>query len=197
MCLLLYEEAKIRDSLVVEAKQGNYLMFRIDTFAAMDALQDYQGVVASLYGHLDGLSDADFGQRLSSLMDEQPHLTGFLFNLDEEFSENTHQELLKASLVIRDVFVSAGMPLHMLVGSEIDAVVEEEVKAYEDLAEEGEVDQDGMKSLSSSPELFTSILKHMSVEEEEKANVGLMISVLIRLMEEAAGAQEEQSNGKG
>lgn len=156
----------------------------------MSTEKEEKGAVESLYQHLHGISDEDFGKRISALMDEQPHLVGFIFNLDEEFTEEEHQELIKAAIVIRDVFVSAGMPLNMVVGPEIDAVIEEEVEQFSQFADE-EVSLEAMAANCSSPDLFRSILKNIAMKKEALHNMGLILSVIIRLFEEAAGNKNE------
>lgn len=159
----------------------------------MEMSEKYKGAVSALYHNLKGVSDKEFGERLSSMMDEQPHLMGFLFNLDEEFSEEEHQELIKACLVIRDVFITAGMPLNMVVGSDIDSMIEEEVERFNKLSERGEITIESMTVNSSSPELYAAILKNIAAEEESVHNLGIIIGVIIRLMEEAAGNQHKNT----
>ena len=152
------------------------------------------GVIASLYQNMQSVSDKDFGDRISAIMDEQPHLTGFVFNLDEEFTEEEHHEIIKATLVIRDVFVTAGMPMNLVSGSEIDAVVEEEVDHFNELGESYTFEE--MLNKSDSPEMIKEVVKNMNVSENSLPNIGLVINIIIRVLEEAAATEEKEGKDK-
>ena len=66
----------------------------------MNNIDIQKGIVDALFAELDSLDAPGLGKRISSLMDEQPHLMGFLFNLDDEFSEDDHTYILKCAIVI-------------------------------------------------------------------------------------------------
>ena len=94
----------------------------------MNNIDIQKGIVDALFSELDSLDAPGLGKRISSLMDEQPHLMGFLFNLDDDFSEDEHTFILKSAIVIRDVFISAGIPLDVIENASIEQIVEDRVE---------------------------------------------------------------------
>ena len=101
----------------------------------MNTLEIQKGIVDALYEELNSLDVPALGKRISSIMDEQPQLMSFLFNLDDDFSEEGHTFLLKSAIVIRDVFISAGIPLDTILNTHLESIVEERVKLYDVLEE--------------------------------------------------------------
>ena len=152
----------------------------------MNQEREQAGIIKSLYDELDGLSTEDFGKRLTAFMDEQPHLTGFLFNLDEDFDEDQHTHILKTAIVVRDVLIGAGMPLEVADNSTIESVVQEKVEQFDTLGEEAT--QEEMLKLSSSP----SILKKVSERSSLDTDLILVQDVIISVLEESVADQEKR-----
>lgn len=156
----------------------------------MNSMEIQKGIVDALFAELQKLDSQDLGKRISQMMDEQPHLMGFLFNLDEDFSENTHTYLLMCAIVIRDVFISAGIPIDVVDNATIEQIIEDRVKVFESLEESGKTLVDTEQAFS--PVLLSS-LKALNPElEEEGQDTSLILDVIIGLFEEAAASQENK-----
>ena len=154
----------------------------------MNKMKNQGGVISSFFNELNGLSSQELGGRISAFMDEQPHLTGFLFNLDDDFSEEAHTFLLKASIAVRDVLVGAGIPLGMINNETIEQVVQEKVEQYDTLTEE-EKPLNEYVHLSSSPQMLEAVLKQFDKTDE---NLILIVDVIISLLEESAADAEDR-----
>ena len=159
----------------------------------MNNLQIQKGIVDSFFEVLDNCNPQEMGQRISQLMDEQPHAMGFLFNLDEDFSEDEHNFILKSAVVIRDVFISAGIPFDLVYADKIEEIVQELVSAYDKLAE-----TDGTNNFKSwvenanSPVLFESVLKHNPAKTDVEQEMALVIDLIIGIFEEATAKLEDK-----
>lgn len=159
----------------------------------MNQLQEQRGIIDRFFKELDELSSADFGQRISVFTDEQPHLSGFLFNLDEDFSESDHDRILKTAIVVRDVLVGAGAPLEMVNNEIIEQVIGEKVEQYDLLGEE-EYPIQKYVDMASSPQMFASILANNAGANE---NLYLITDVIISVLEESAVRMNKDQNKGG
>lgn len=159
----------------------------------MNTLEIQKGIVDALYDELNSLDAPALGKRISSLMDEQPQLMGFLFNLDDDFSEEGHTFLLKSAIVIRDVFISAGIPLDTILNTHIEAIIEERVKLYDVLEENEENDLPNWKLKAYSPSLFNLIINRFADIEPTTQATALLIDAIIGLYEEAAASQQDKN----
>ncbi len=160
----------------------------------MNNLEIQKGIVDALYAELNALDDAGLGKRISTMMDEQPHLMGFLFNLDDDFSEEEHTFLLKSTIVIRDVFVSAGIPLDVIYNDGIEQIVEDRVKMYDALVAEERNDAETWELEAFSPVLYAFVLQNTQDLEDVSQQLSLVIDVIIGLFEEAAASQQEKDS---
>jgi hypothetical protein len=155
----------------------------------MNNLEEQQGIIDALFSELDALSPPDLGKRISRFVDEQPHLMGFMFNLDDDFSEESHNYLLKSAIVIRDVLVGAGIPLKVVDNQVIEQIVDDRVDRYDSLSGIEAKVEDYM-TLSSSPQMLEAVVKHAKSNDE---NLILIIDVIISVLEESAADQKERS----
>ena len=158
----------------------------------MNNIEIQKSIVDALFTELDSLDAPNLGKRISTLMDEQPHLMGFLFNLDEDFSEDEHTYILKSAIVIRDVFISAGIPLDVVHNSSIEQIVEDRVEHYNRLVEEDRNDAETWELEAFSPMLYSFIMnqnKEIGLQNQQQS---LVLDVIIGLFEEAAASQENK-----
>ena len=49
-------------------------------------------------------SDEEYGQSLSTFLDEQPMLFSWLIRLSEEFDDDVHEQLVRSAMVLREGF---------------------------------------------------------------------------------------------
>jgi hypothetical protein len=160
----------------------------------MNNIDIQKGIVDALFSELDSLDAPGLGKRISSLMDEQPHLMGFLFNLDDDFSEDEHTFILKSAIVIRDVFISAGIPLDVIENASIEQIVEDRVELYNRLEGEERSDAETWELEAFSPVLFSFVTnqnKELGLQNQQQA---LIVDVIIGLYEEAAASQEHKND---
>ena len=159
----------------------------------MNNLQTQKGIVDSLYEVLDNCTNLEMGQRISQLTDEQPQIMGFLFNLDEDFSEAEHNYILKSAIVVRDVFISAGIPFDLVNTDKVDEIIQEKVEVYDKLAESEETNNlKNWIEKSDNPVLFESILSHNPAKTEIEQNMALVIDVIIGFFEEATAETKDK-----
>jgi hypothetical protein len=158
----------------------------------MNNLSIQKGIVDALFTELNSLDALGLGKRISVLMDEQPHLMGFLFNLDDDFSEDEHTFILKSAIVIRDVFITAGIPLDVIYNPSLEQIVEDRVAIYNRLEEEGRNDAESWELEAYSPMLYSFVLSqsnHIGFPNQQQS---LIIDVIIGLYEEAAASLENK-----
>lgn len=159
----------------------------------MNNINIQKGIVDALFAELESLDAPGFGKRISLLMDEQPHLMGFLFNLDDEFSEEDHTYILKCAIVVRDVFISAGIPLDIIENTSIEQIVEDRVGVYNRLDEEDRNDAETWELEAFSPVLYGIVLKHSLASSQQSQQLSLIVDVIIGLYEEAAASQQHKN----
>jgi len=160
----------------------------------MNNIDIQKGIVDALFSELDSLDAPGLGKRISIMMDEQPHLMGFLFNLDDDFSEDEHTFILKSAIVIRDVFISAGIPLDVVENESIEQIVEDRVERYNRLVEEERNDAETWELEAFSPVLYSFVLsqnKEIGLQNQQQS---LIVDVIIGLYEEAAASQEHKND---
>lgn len=159
----------------------------------MNNLDIQKGIVDALYAELDALDAPGLGKRISSLMDEQPHLMGFLFNLDDDFSEDEHTFILKTAIVIRDVFISAGIPLDVVYNPSIEQIVEDRVSLYNRLDSEERNNPESWELEANSPVLYSFVMGKNPEVGLQSQQQSLIVDVIIGLYEEAAASQANKN----
>lgn len=141
---------------------------------------------------INRMSDKAYQKSISDLLDEQPHLMGFLFNLAEEFDEQTHELLLKATIVLYDALRETGILFNMIKPDDLELVLEEKVKLFDEIDLNAEfLDENKLFEDISSPEVVKSLRNFVLANTEvgDKANgnnILLILSVLVTLFENAA-----------
>lgn len=139
-------------------------------------------------------SEAQWTQMLGEVMDEQPHLMSFIMNLADDFSEEVHEQLMRATVLLSIAFKKTGIQIELITPAGLDKVLEEKVEAYESLAEEEELNPELLSEVANSPLVFERIRKWFAAElgeympllEESQNNIGLLVDVIISSMEEFA-----------
>jgi len=120
---------------------------------------------------------------------------GFLFNLDEDFSEAEHSYILKSAIVVRDVFISAGIPFDLVNTNKVEEIISEKVEIYDELTKNEETNTlTSWIEKSDSPVLFETVLSHNPVKADLEQNMALVIDILIGFFEEATA---DTSKDKG
>jgi len=165
----------------------------------MNNLETQKGIVDAFFEVLDSCTPQEMGQRISQLMDEQPHAMGFLFNLDEDFTEAEHNYILKSAIVVRDVFISAGIPFDVVYADKIQEIIEELVKVYDKLAENEEINNlKNWVENANSPILFENVLGHNPAQTAVQQDMALIIDLIIGIFEEAtADTKDNPLTGSG
>ena len=158
----------------------------------MNNIEIQKGIVDALFTELNNLDAPGLGGRISTMMDEQPELMGFVFNLDEDFTEDEHTFLIKAVIVIRDVFISAGIPLDIVANESIEQIVEDRVKLYDQFVTEERNDAETWELEANSPVLYALTLHSYPDVEGVSQQMSLVIDVIIGLFEEAAASQQNK-----
>jgi hypothetical protein len=149
--------------------------------------------------NLDLVDEAAYQKTVSELLDEQPHLMGFLFNLEEEFAENPHELLLRAAVAFQQSLVSIGLNFKTVSPALLEEVISQKVDLFNALdgAEEG-FDEQLLFHKTSSPQAVKSLIAYidqntMDTEFDAAArnNMLLILSALVELFEEAIATGNE------
>jgi hypothetical protein len=144
--------------------------------------------------NLDLITDAVYQKEVSNFFDEQPYLMGFLFNLEEEFSENTHELLMRAALAFYQAMGSIGLEFEVATPQLLNDTVSKKVEDFNRLEKDDlAFDESALFSQISSPQAVKSLLKYIDentakseFEESTRNNMLLILSALVEIMEAAA-----------
>jgi hypothetical protein len=101
---------------------------------------------------------------------------------------------LKSAIVIRDVFISAGIPLDVVENESIEQIVEDRVERYNRLVEEERNDAETWELEAFSPVLYSFVLsqnKEIGLQNQQQS---LIVDIIIGLYEEAAASQEHKND---
>ncbi len=144
--------------------------------------------------NLDLITDEIYQKEVSTFFDEQPYLMGFLFNLEEEFSENTHELLMRAALAFYQAMGSIGLEFEVVTPQLLNDTITKKVEDFNRLEKEDlAFDEAALFSKISSPQAVKSLLKYIDentakseFEESTRNNMLLTLSALVEIMEAAA-----------
>ena len=149
--------------------------------------------------NLDLVNDAAYQKTVSELLDEQPHLMGFLFNLEEEFAENPHELLLRATVAFQQSMVSIGLNFKPVTPALLEKVVNEKIALFNSL-DQSEIgfDEHQFFHKTSSPAAVKSLIAYIdeNTRDDEfdaaaRNNMLLILSALVELFEEAIATGDE------
>jgi hypothetical protein len=142
---------------------------------------------------LDLKRNDDYQQDVSNLLDEQPYLMGFLFNLEEDFSELSHELIIRASLALHHSLSSAGLYFHMITPEMLQKVIQQQVEAFEKIDEDDEFHENDLLKEASSPVALKELVdfvdqntRHEELSPADRTNLLLILNALIEIFETAA-----------
>ena len=139
-------------------------------------------------------SDEEYGQSLSTFLDEQPMLFSWLIRLSEEFDDDVHEQLVRSAMVLREGFRGMGLSVGTISDVCIVDVTTEVVEAFEALENEVEViDLEGIEKAARSPFVHTEVRNFLHQElraglprgEADQHNLMLVVDILIGCFEES------------
>lgn len=149
---------------------------------------------------LDLKKEKDYEKDLSQLLDEEPYLMGFLFNISDDFTEQSHELLLRSTLALRQSLLNSGLFFNMISPNELEEVISQNIKQFDELLGEEDFDADLIYSHASSPvvlkELTNFITLNTSDEEPNAASTEklmLVLSSIIELFERSATANNPEN----
>lgn len=140
-----------------------------------------------------------YQQQISELLDEQPYFMGFLFNLEEDFSEMAHELLLRSTLAMHNGFVHTGLFFSVITQEQIEKIIDERIAAFEALEAQGETafTAENIIAEASSPVALKSLYEFIvdnTTEDElpfaDHTSLLLVLSAGIELLELAASPED-------
>ncbi|MCH8554685.1 MAG: hypothetical protein LAT76_05970 [Schleiferiaceae bacterium] len=142
-------------------------------------------------GDLEKLNDADYQKYISDFLEEQPFLLGLLYNLDEDFPENEHDYLVKATVMITLGFKAMQMQVGMVQSDVLSQVLEEKIALYDNLASQGDFDFKTLTTASDNPDTLASFISFfdqvdnlgMPKDPIRRLNFIMMLDVIISATE--------------
>ncbi len=152
---------------------------------------------------LELLKNKEYQVEISSLLDEQAYLMGWVFNLEEDFSETVHEMIVKSTIALYRALKETGLFFSIIKPDELEEAINTNIESLENLEEgEGELTENAVIENASSPvalkSLYGFIDANTSEQElpiEARSNLLFVLSTIIDLFEEAA-ASSDPSNAK-
>ena len=150
---------------------------------------------------LDLGKEADYQHKVSGLLDEQPFLMGFVFNLAEDFTEEAHELIIRATLGMQESLVQAGLFFKVITTAQLEEVLDEKIKGFETLEAEGpeSFTEENIIAKASSPIALTGLYKFVdeNTNEDElpfehRTSLLLVLSAIIELFEIAASPENPE-----
>ena len=150
---------------------------------------------------LDLMTDELYQKQVSSFFDEQPYLMGFLFNLEEEFSENTHDLLIRSALAFYQAMSQIGLQFQVITPQMLQDGITAKVEEFNDLDKDDlAFDETTLFKTISSPQAVKGLLAFIDENtakseftEGTRNNMLLILSALVELMENAAVLPENNN----
>lgn len=152
--------------------------------------------------NLDLMTDEVYQRMVSDLLDEQPYLMGFLFNLEEEFDETSHELLIRATLAFYRALRQTGLLFEVIKPDLIETIFTDKVQLFNQLDQEEEAfDETRLFKSTSSPQAIQGLLTFVNdnantsgFTEATRNNMLLLISALVELFENAATLPGSEQN---
>jgi len=146
---------------------------------------------------IDLTSDELLELEISELLDEQPYLMGFLFNLADEFTEEEYDLLMRCCLALNKSLTAAGLFFEMISPEMLESIIKQKVADFETFGDdENLLDDAKMFEKASSPVVLKQFqmyaddnLYHVENTAENRNGLLLVLSVLIELLETSATTQ--------
>lgn len=148
------------------------------------------------------LNEAALSEKMNDFLEVQPYLTGFLYNLADDFTEEEHTYILRVAVILHEAFKMAGMQPSVVGGEAIEAIIAEKVEAYEKYASNDLLGEDEMLKVSSSPRVFQDLKNYLVKELEDEfpkglgdqQNLMLIVEVILGCMELGAAVKKDASD---
>ena len=142
---------------------------------------------------LDSLDGIEYQEKLNDFLDEQPYLVGFLYNLADDFSEDEHEAIMRAAVLLREAFELSGIPIGMVTQGVLNDVIEEKVQDFEKTESKGGIMDMLISDISNSPAVFDALVGYIREDvknglpknHEGLQNVFILLEILIRVYEES------------
>ena len=140
---------------------------------------------------LDLMNDQAYQNQVAALLDEQPHLMGFLFNLADDFSEEAHDLMVRLTMALFQGLQASGLQFSMINAQMLEEMLAKKVGEMEAIDVDNQAfDEVAFLKDASSPATVQSMLQFMAdnatLDETERNNSLLVLSAVTELFEVAA-----------
>ncbi len=144
---------------------------------------------------LDLGKEEDYQKSVSELLDEQPYLMGFLFNLEEDFSENVLELIIRSTIALGKSFAHTGLFFKVISTTDLEEVVDEQIVHFENLEAQGPTafTEQNIIEKASSPAALGGLYKFidqnataLELPFAHRTSLLLVLSAIIELFEKAA-----------
>lgn len=154
--------------------------------------------------NLDLMTDKQYQSTVSDLLDEQPYLMGFLFNLEEEFDEAPHELLIRATLAFYRALRQTGLLFELIKPDLIETIFNEKIETFNTIDQNEEAfDETQLFNSTSSPQAIKGLLHYINENSRTEAfsevtrnNMLLLLSALVELFEHAATLPGQDETAK-
>lgn len=146
------------------------------------------------------LNEAEYQKEVSKLLDDQPHIMGWLFNIGEDFTEPVHELIIRSSIALFRSLAETGLYFKVITPEMLETVINANVEAFENLEEqnpEGYTEQ-AIFELASSPIALKGLygfvdgnVTELELPFESRSNLLLVLSSVIEVFEQAANPDQE------
>lgn len=152
---------------------------------------------------LDLMKFEDYQGEITELLEEQPYLMGFLFNLVDDFAENTHELLIRSTLALHHSLTKTGLFFKVINEATLEKVIAENVQGFEKIEQnvltQELYTEESIFLAADSPVALRGLYNYIDENTtdaelpiEARSNLLLVLSVIIELFENAASPEDPE-----
>lgn len=150
---------------------------------------------------LELVDEKAYQKSVSEFLDEQAFMMGFLFNLEEDFSETVHDLLIRATLALHKSLSETGLFFKLITSDMLDEIISRKLAEYDEIEKDVEVfDTAPYFEAASSPVALKGLYEFIDqnttedeLHDEERSNLLLVLSAIIELFENAAAPENPEN----
>ncbi len=152
--------------------------------------------------YLRELTEEQYAAVLALFLDEQPHLTGFLINLSDDFEDDEHDALMRTVLVLNESFRRAAVSVGLISHHMLQVAIDDVTSQIEGLSEADKLELNELAKSSRSPFVFQELQAFLHQElrrglpqdEVQQHNLLVLVDVLIGAFEEAIETESKTND---
>lgn len=148
-------------------------------------------LLSKIYNELGELSEEAYEQHVTQLLEEQPHLIGFIFNLAEQMEEDETAFIVYSAVVVSQVFKTLTYPMEMVDEVRFEKILNTELGNFNDFFKEKNESIEALFQICSSPDTVAALFsiyaeqKGDPFENDEWLQVLTLLDIVVATLEES------------